>query len=63
MHHMSGRVFAGTILLVPAVPAIGTVSSSTFVDRPEPGRQGESLAGEAVVLPIPYSRGERRRRR
>ena len=43
---------------VLAALMLGQVAvSAATPDRPEPGRQGETLAGEAMVLAVPYSKG------
>ena len=39
-------------LLLGHVPA-----SAATPDRPEPGKQGETMPGEAMTLPVPYSKG------
>lgn len=55
-------------LAQPAAPRAGSTTSdaahlerqiraSATPDRLEPGKQGETLPGEAIVLPVPYSKG------
>ena len=50
----SKRLVAAAIsaVLLAASPA-----GATTPDRPEPGKQGETMPGEAVALPVPYSKG------
>jgi len=45
------------IIALGAVLLLGAKASPTTPDRPETGKQGETLAGEAIVLPKPYSKG------
>ncbi len=49
----------GRFALMGVVVAGMAVASATAAtpDRPEPGKQGETMEGEAVVLPLPYSKG------
>lgn len=49
---------AGTAGLALALGLV-QVAMADQADRPEPGKQGETLPGEAVVLPHPYSKGVR----
>lgn len=42
--------------MVAAGLAAGSVIAAT-PDRPERGKQGQTMEGEAVVLPVPYSKG------
>jgi hypothetical protein len=48
-----GLLWAG--IVAAAVPALASGTS----DRLEPGKQGETIDGEARVLPQPYSKGVR----
>ena len=47
-------------LVVAAMSAVllsASAAGATTPDRPEPGKQGETIEGEARVLPVPYSQG------
>jgi hypothetical protein len=43
-----------------ALAAAGVACAAAAADRPEPGLQGQTMPGEAGVLPRPYAKGVRR---
>ncbi len=51
--------FRCVALVLGALAAAGTANAAKS-DRPEPGLQGQTMPGEAVVLPKPYAKGLRR---
>lgn len=51
----------GIVIALTALAAVQpwTVAGAQEADRLEPGKQGETMPGEAMVLPQPYSKGVR----
>ncbi len=51
---------ASLLATVASLAAAMIVEPASARDRPEPGLQGQTMPGEAVVLARPYSKGVRR---
>lgn len=54
---MTGHLARTALLVFAGICLPAGHGWSATPDRPEPGKQGETIAGEEHVLPVPYSKG------